>query len=93
MKELNGAAVLRSESKAKHRESGLWQRRFWEHAIRDQWDFDRHMDYLHYNPVKHGYVTTVRDWPYSSFHRLANKGWYSSDWGSDFNPPEIEAGE
>ena len=62
-------------------EYGFWQRRFWEHTIRDEEDYVRHVDYLHYNPVKHGYVPRVIDWPYSSFHRfLANKV-YPLDWG------------
>ena len=50
-------------------ESGIWQLRFWEHAIRDEGDYARHMDYVHFNPVKHGYVTMVARWPYSAFHR------------------------
>ncbi|MBU4231688.1 MAG: transposase [Proteobacteria bacterium] len=58
------------ESKRKRQESGIWQRRYWEHQIRDDLDFQRHMDYLHWNPVKHGYVRQVADWPFSSFHRL-----------------------
>ena len=53
----------------RRRETGIWQRRFWGHAIRDDADFERHVDYIHINPVKHGYVTRVCDWPYSSFHR------------------------
>jgi putative transposase len=63
------------------REGGLWQRRFWEHAIRDEEDFRRHMDYLHYNSVKHGYVKNVVDWPYSTFHRLVARGKYTPNWG------------
>lgn len=62
-------------------EYNLWQRRYWEHTIRDQDDFRAHMDYLHYNPVKHGLVTRVRDWPYSSFHRLVREGVYPMAWG------------
>jgi putative transposase len=60
----------------------IWQRRFWEHTIRDNNDFSRHVDYVHYNPVKHGYVTQVRDWQYSTFHRYVEQGIYSADWGS-----------
>ena len=81
-----------SESKAKHRESTLWQRRFWEHQIRNDRDYESHMDYLHYNPVKRGYVNRVGDWPYSSFHRYVRRGVYSDDWGVDSHP-EIVAGE
>jgi putative transposase len=53
---------LRSSSQVQRRETGIWQRRFWEHAIRDDTDFERHVDYIHFNPVKHGYVTQVSDW-------------------------------
>jgi REP-associated tyrosine transposase len=59
----------------------LWQRRFWEHTIRDDADFVRHADYIHYNPVKHGLVSQVVDWPYSSFHRYVRQGVLPSDWG------------
>jgi putative transposase len=62
-------------------EYALWQRRFWEHTIRDEKDFARHADYIHFNPVKHGVVTCVRDWPYSSFHRYVRQGLLPSDWG------------
>lgn len=71
-----------SASRQKRRESSLWQRRFWEHQIRDELDFERHMNYLHWNPVKHGYVEKVADWPFSSFHRLVSKGIYPSDGGA-----------
>jgi putative transposase len=52
-------------------ERGIWQRRYWEHTLRDDDDFARHFDYIHFNPVKHGLAARVRDWPYSSFHRWA----------------------
>lgn len=65
------------------RESGLWQRRFWEHRIRDAEDYRRHLDYLHFNPVRHGLVRRVVDWPWSSFHRLVREGVYPPDWGGD----------
>ncbi|MGH8561841.1 MAG: REP-associated tyrosine transposase, partial [Nevskiales bacterium] len=58
-----------SASRQRKGERGIWQRRFWEHVIRDERDYERHFDYIHFNPVKHGYVENVRDWPYSSFHR------------------------
>jgi putative transposase len=70
-----------NESPAKRGESGIWQRRFWDHLIRDDLDFQRHLDYLHWNPVKHGYVKRVIDWPYSTFHRFVNQGLYPTDWG------------
>lgn len=59
----------------------LWQQRFWEHALRDDTDFSRHVDYIHYNPVKHGLVGDVGDWAHSSFHRYVEKGIYPTDWG------------
>ena len=61
-------------------ERGIWQRRYWEHTIRDARDYAAHMDYVHINPVKHGHVTCVADWPYSSFHRLVETGVYVPDW-------------
>jgi putative transposase len=67
--------------KERQRRRGVWQPRFWEHMIRDETDFDRHFDYVHYNPVNHGHVTCVKDWPFSSFHRWARSGVYASDWG------------
>lgn len=71
-------------------ERGIWQRRFWEHAIRDERDFERHADYIHYNPVKHGYVHAVAEWPYSSFHRFVADGIYSSDWAADVKVRGLE---
>jgi putative transposase len=62
-------------------ERAIWQRRFWEHMIRDDDDFRKHMDYIHYNPVKHGLVSQVQDWLWSSFHRYIRLGVYSKDWG------------
>ena len=78
-------AVERSErlsaSRVKRGERGIWQRRFWEHLIRDEEDRARHIDYLHWNPVKHGWVRGVVDWPHSSFHRYVRRGVYPRDWG------------
>ncbi|KJV05668.1 REP-associated tyrosine transposase [Methylocucumis oryzae] len=65
-----------SDSKTKKREKGIWQRRFWEHYIRDENDWRQHVDYIHFNPVKHGYVSRPQDWPYSSFNQAVHKGWY-----------------
>ena len=59
-----------SRSRGRKRERGIWQRRYWEHTLRDERDFARHADYIHFNPVKHGHVRRVRDWPFSSFHRM-----------------------
>ena len=62
-------------------EASLWQRRFWMHAIMNQEDLNCHIDYIHYNPVKHGYVKQVIDWEWSSFHRYTRHGLYEPDWG------------
>ena len=67
-------------SKRTHRESTLWQRRFWEHQIRDDRDYQVHVDYVHFNPVKHGHVGRAVDWPYSSFHWCVREGAYGPDW-------------
>ena len=64
------------------REKEVWQRRFWEHSIRNERDWQKHMDYIHYNPVKHGWVEAPKDWPYSSFHHWVEKGVYEKSWGS-----------
>jgi len=68
-------------SKIKHRESTFWQRRYWGHCITTESDYSRHRDYIAINPVKHGLVTQVRDWPYSTFHRDVERGIYPLDWG------------
>jgi len=60
----------------------IWQPRFWEHLIRDEEDFRRHFDYIHYNPVKHGLVSAPAAWPYSSFRRFVRMNWYDADWGA-----------
>ena len=72
-----------SGSRAAKGERGIWQRRFWEHTIWDENDFARHIDYIHINPVKHRLVTRVRDWPYSSFHRMVKLRIYPEDWAGD----------
>ncbi len=71
----------RTASRADKGERGIWQRRYWEHLIRDEQDFARHVDYIHMNPVKHGYVQRVSDWPYSSFQRFVEAGMLPPDWG------------
>ena len=82
-----------SPSRAARGERGIWQRRFWEHTIRDERDYERHVEYIHFNPVKHGYVTRVRDWPYSSFHRFVKRGIYPDDWGGDHADAAGDFGE
>jgi putative transposase len=69
-----------SISRQKHRESDVWQRRFWEHTIQHEADLAKHLDYIHYNPVKHGLVVCPHQWKYSSFHKSVNEGIYRADW-------------
>ncbi len=76
-------------SLSRRREKGIWQRRYWEHAMRDELDWQRHVDYVHFNPVKHGYVERPGDWPYSSFARAVSAGWYPPDWGEQ-TPRSLE---
>jgi putative transposase len=76
------SSATRSSSKIAKREKGLWQRRFWEHQIRDDADLQRHVDYIHYNPVKHSLVQRVQDWPHSSFHRYVKNGLVPANWAS-----------
>jgi putative transposase len=83
----------RSPSKVAKREKGIWQRRFWEHALRNDGDLSRHVDYIHFNPIKHGYVARAGDWPYSSFHRYVARGLLPFDWGGDTREPAGSFGE
>ncbi|NIW46653.1 MAG: transposase, partial [Gammaproteobacteria bacterium] len=79
---LKYGAILETDStRAKKQELTIWQQRFWEHTIWDETDYENHFDYIHFNPVKHGYVQQVRDWPWSSFHRYVKQGVYSIHWG------------
>ena len=71
-----------SLSRLRKSEQAVWQRRFWEHQIRDELDCARHADYIHYNPVSHELVDAPCDWTYSSFHRYVEQGIYLKDWGS-----------
>ena len=77
-----------SLSRSRRGERGVWQRRYWEHTLRDEGDFTRHADYIHFNPVKHGHVGHVKDWPHSSFHRLVRFGIYPADWAGEFDRKE-----
>ena len=87
----NGERI--SGSRATKGERGIWQRRYWEHTIQDESDFSRHLDYVHINPVKHGLVTRVRDWPYSSFHRMVKLGIYPEDWAGSVSGHDDAFGE
>jgi len=86
-----------SQSATRNREGrrGVWQRRFWEHTVRDEDDLEAHFDYIHYNPVKHGLVERPRDWPWSTFHRWVAGGHYQVDWGAGIVSPSVpgNAGE
>ncbi|MCU1718119.1 REP-associated tyrosine transposase [Pseudomonas sp. 5P_3.1_Bac2] len=77
------ATEARSPSRVLRGERGIWQRRYWEHWIRDDEDYRRHVDYVHVNPLKHGLVSCVADWPYSTFHRDVRRGLYPKDWAGD----------
>ena len=82
----------RSKNRIKRGERGIWQRRFWEHAIRNDEDYAAHIDYIHFNPVKHGLVNRVADWPYSTFHRFVDNGVVASDWAGEIDM-EMDVGE
>ena len=68
----------------------LWQKRYWEHCVRDENDRKKHMDYIHYNPVKHGYVTSPMEWPYSSFLKAVERGVYDKNWGKNISKEIVE---
>lgn len=70
-----------SQSRIKHREAAVWQRRFWEHQIKDDLDLTRHVEYIHYNPVKHGLADAPNAWIFSTFHKYVEAGLYPADWG------------
>jgi putative transposase len=78
----NPTLRFNTASRLKKKEKPIWQRRFWEHLIRDNEDFKRHVEYIHFNPVKHGLVESPKDWVNSSFQRYVNKGLYNLEWGS-----------
>jgi putative transposase len=77
-----GPGEKQNSSRVQRGEAAIWQRRFWEHAICNLEDLHRHLDYIHYNPVKHGLVKNVADWRWSSFQRYVRMGNYPSDWGA-----------
>ena len=78
-----GREISPGPSRLRHQERGIWQRRYWEHTIRDDDDLKHCVDYVHWNPKKHGFVTNVRDWRWSSFHRFVQLGEYTLDWGAE----------
>jgi len=87
------AAEPVSNSRSGKGERGIWQRRYWEHTLRNENDFAKHVDYIHFNPVKHGHVLRVVDWPYSSFHGFVRQGIYPADWAGDAQQDGSRFGE
>ncbi|GAI70267.1 unnamed protein product [marine sediment metagenome] len=89
---VGGVESTQSNSRKQKRERGIWQRRFWEHQIRDENDLQRHVDYIHYNPVKHKLVEKPEQWPWSTYHKYLKAGYYGEsglvdsqdDWESIF---------
>lgn len=80
-------------SRQRKGERNIWQRRYWEHLIRDEDDYNHHINYIHYNPVKHGHVVNASDWKYSSIHRFIDNGVVELNWGSTVDYPDISFGE
>jgi putative transposase len=79
-------APARSTSRARKGERAIWQRRYWEHLVRDERDFQAHLDYVHLNPVRHGLVARPGDWPHSTFGMWVERGAYEPWWGTDETP-------
>jgi len=88
-----GNEQIQSASRRKHRMRGIWQKRYWEHTVRDEDDLERCVNYIHWNPRKHKLVARVRDWPWSSFHRFVAEGQYDIDWGGTEPVPVWDASE
>ncbi len=78
-----------NDSRAKRNERGIWQRRYWEHTIRDERDLNNHIEYIHINPVKHGLTTHASDWPHSSIHRYIANGFIKNDWAAEISDSEF----
>ena len=86
-KSLGLIGSVANKSRAQKGEREVWQRRYWEHTIRDERDFQMRLDYIHYNPVKHGIVSRAADWPHSTFQAWVKKGAYDPWWGGDGMAP------
>ncbi|CAM3177366.1 Transposase and inactivated derivatives [Legionella steigerwaltii] len=82
-----------SQSRKNKRERGIWQRRYWEHVITNSKDYEHHVNYIHFNPVKHGYVVTPSDWRYSSIHRFISQGILKKDWACNDVFGQLRLGE
>jgi putative transposase len=87
------ATEARTGTQDRRGERGVWQRRYWEHLIRDERDYQHHFDYIHFNPLKHGHAQRLADWPYSSFHRAVAMGLYPLDWCGGVQPEDGGFGE
>lgn len=85
--QMGGREWVISSARKRERRRGVWQPRYWEHTLEDEEDFERHVDYIHWNPVKHGYVECPYEWPHSSFHRHVRLGAYDRRWGC-FTPSQ-----
>ena len=83
----------RSATRVRRGERGIWQRRYWEHMIRNEHDYGKHVDYIHYNPVKHGYTQCAAAWPYSTIHRYIAAGTVTRDWGASESSEDVQFGE
>jgi putative transposase len=88
-----GREAIISDARRQRHERGIWQKRFWEHRIRNQADMVRHVNYIHYNPVKHGLVRCPHAWPHSSFPRWVREGYYKPDWLCDCSGPQVVSPE
>jgi len=88
-----GTELKQSSSRVKHRQRGIWQKRYWEHTVRDEDDLKRCVDYIHWNPRKHGLVERVCDWQWSSFQRMVESGEYEREWGGIDPAPGWDAPE
>lgn len=82
-----------NKSRQSKDERGIWQRRYWEHLIRDEKDYERHVDYIHYNPVKHGYVKRPIDWQYSTIHNFISRKILPNEWGGNIDDDDGTFGE
>jgi putative transposase len=94
--ELGGAEQPVSQSRQENRRRSVWQRRFWEHLVADETELEAYVEYIHYNPVKHGYATAPIAWRWTTFHRWAERGAYAPDWGRTQTPSfiaNIDGGE
>ena len=88
-KYINVEKISLSESKIKKGEKGVWQRRYWEHTIRNEQDFYRHLDYIHYNPIKHNLVKSSKDYKYTTFEKFVKLGLYEENWWNFENKNKI----